>query len=180
MNSASEDSEDVSDLSEESAVELNNVWTVTTPHHHIEIHQQLLLLLLIHSGANPLEDRRHKNTPFTLLTKPVIGPCRLITVSAFSQTVPDFIVIYFQVLLCKCHSAVTFTAMIWPVGLWTILLTEPYAPRPISPRSLRSSAVKSQSCPGEIFSFPDDSILCVRRRSLEEDAEDGATQRRER
>lgn len=61
---------------------------------------------------------------------------------------------------------VTFTAMIWPVGLWTILLTEPYAPRPISPRSRRSSAVKSQCCSGEIFSFPDDSILCVRRRSL--------------
>lgn len=60
----------------------------------------------------------------------------------------------------------TLTAMIWPVGLWTILLTEPYAPRPISPRSLRSSAVKSQCCSGEIFSFPDDSILCVRRRSL--------------
>lgn len=58
--------------------------------------------------------------------------------------------------------------MIWPVGLWTILLTEPYAPRPISPRSLRSSAVKSQCCSGEIFSFPDDSMLCVRRRSLEE------------
>lgn len=62
----------------------------------------------------------------------------------------------------------TFTAMIWPVGLWTILLTEPYAPRPISPRSLRSSAVKSQCCSGEIFSFPDDSMLCVRRRSLED------------
>jgi len=58
--------------------------------------------------------------------------------------------------------------MIWPVGLWTILLTEPYAPRPISPRSLRSSAVKSQCCSGEIFSFPDDSMLCVRRRSLED------------
>lgn len=59
------------------------------------------------------------------------------------------------------------TAMIWPVGLKTILLTEPYAPRPISPRSLRSSAVKSQCCSGEIFNFPDDSILCRCRRSLE-------------
>lgn len=54
---AFEDGKDLSDLSEESAVELNNVWTVTTPHHHVKIHQQLLLLLLIHSGANPLEDR---------------------------------------------------------------------------------------------------------------------------
>lgn len=66
---------------------------------------------------------------------------------------------------CVCHQ-ITFTAIIWPVGLWTMLLTEPYAPRPISPRSLRSSAVKSQCCSGEIFSFPDDSMLCVLRRSL--------------
>lgn len=55
--------------------------------------------------------------------------------------------------------------MIWLLGLCTILLTEPYAPRPISPRSLRSSAVKSQCC-SEIFSFPDDSMLCVLSRSL--------------
>lgn len=48
--------------------------------------------------------------------------------------------------------------MIWLLGLCTILLTEPYAPRPISPRSFRSSAVKSQCC-SEIFSFPDDSML---------------------
>lgn len=56
--------------------------------------------------------------------------------------------------------------MIWLLGLCTILLTEPYAPRPISPKSLRSSAVKSQCCSGEIFSFPDDSILCVLSLSL--------------
>lgn len=61
----------------------------------------------------------------------------------------------------------TFTAMIWLLGLCTILLTEPYAPRPISPRSFRSSAVKSQCC-SEIFSFPDDSMLCVLSRSLTE------------
>lgn len=61
---------------------------------------------------------------------------------------------------------ITLTAMICPLGLCTILLTDPYAPLPISPRSLRSSAVKSQCCSGEIFSFPEDSMLCVRSRSL--------------
>ncbi len=61
---------------------------------------------------------------------------------------------------------ITLTAMICPLGLCTILLTDPYAPLPISPRSLRSSAVKSQCCSGEIFSFPEDSMLCVRIRSL--------------
>ncbi len=60
---------------------------------------------------------------------------------------------------------ITLTAMICPLGLCTILLTDPYAPLPISPRSLRSSAVKSQCCSGEIFS-PEDSMLCVRIRSL--------------
>lgn len=62
----------------------------------------------------------------------------------------------------------TFTAMMVLLGLCTILLTEPYAPRPISPRSFRSSAVKSQCCSGEIFSFPDDSMLCVLSLSLKD------------
>lgn len=47
------------DLSKEGTVELNNVRTVAAPHHHVQIHQQLLLLLLVHSGANPLRDRSH-------------------------------------------------------------------------------------------------------------------------
>lgn len=59
-----------SDLPEEGAVELHNVGTVTTPHHYIKVHQQLLLLLLIHSGANPLRDtseNRHACFSLTLL-----------------------------------------------------------------------------------------------------------------
>lgn len=44
-------------LPEEGAVELNDVGTVTAPHHHVQVHQQLLLLLLIHCGPNPLQDK---------------------------------------------------------------------------------------------------------------------------
>lgn len=50
-----------SDLSEEGAVELDDVWTVAAPHHHVKIHQQLLLLLLVHSGSNPLMDTQQKD-----------------------------------------------------------------------------------------------------------------------
>lgn len=58
-----------SDLSKESAVELDDVWTVTTPHHHVKIHQQLLLLLLIHSRANPLRNTQNKDTYSHLLLR---------------------------------------------------------------------------------------------------------------
>lgn len=42
-------------LSEEGAVELHDVGTVAAPHDHVQVHQQLLLLLLIHGGADPLQ-----------------------------------------------------------------------------------------------------------------------------
>ena len=46
-------------LSEERSVELDDVGTVTAPHHHIQVHQQLLLLLLVHRGPDPLRNQ-HK------------------------------------------------------------------------------------------------------------------------
>lgn len=46
------------DLSEQSAVELDDIRAVAAPHHYIQIHEQLLLFLLIHSGANPLQNTR--------------------------------------------------------------------------------------------------------------------------
>ena len=46
-------------LSEECSVELDDVGTVTAPHHHVQVHQQLLLLLLIHRRPDPLRNK-HK------------------------------------------------------------------------------------------------------------------------
>ena len=46
-------------LSEERSVELDDVGTVTAPHHHVQVHQQLLLLLLVHRGPDPLRNQ-HK------------------------------------------------------------------------------------------------------------------------
>lgn len=45
-----------------------------------------------------------------------------------------------------------------------ILFTAPYAPRPISPKSCKSSDVKSYSTPGGICNFP---AACIRIRSLQ-------------
>lgn len=121
-------------LSEEGAVELDDVGAVAAPHDHVQVHQQLLLLLLVNGGADPLRGHASGDGGGA---------------EGAGPRAPGL----------------TFTAMIRLLGLCTILLTEPYAPRPISPRSFRSSAVKSQCC-SEIFSFPDDSMLCVRSRSL--------------
>lgn len=41
-------------LFEQSSVELYNKWTVVTPHDHIQVHQQLLLFLLVDRGTNSL------------------------------------------------------------------------------------------------------------------------------
>lgn len=130
-------------LSEESAVKLDDVGTVAAPHDHVQVHQQLLLLLFIHGRPNPLKKRERKQ-------EYCFGLC------------------LHEPRLSPRMSRTTLTAMMVLLGLCTILLTEPYAPRPISPRSFRSSAVKSQCCPGEIFSFPDDSMLCVLSLSLKE------------
>lgn len=43
-------------LSEERAIKLNNVGAVTASHHHIKVHQKLLLLLLIHCRPNSLKE----------------------------------------------------------------------------------------------------------------------------
>lgn len=43
-------------LSEECAIKLNNVGAVTASHHHIKVHQKLLLLLLIHCRPNSLKE----------------------------------------------------------------------------------------------------------------------------
>lgn len=42
-------------LSEQSAVKLHDVGTVAAPHDHVQVHEQLLLLLLIHRRPNPLK-----------------------------------------------------------------------------------------------------------------------------
>lgn len=42
-------------LSEKSAIKLDNIGAVATPHDYIQVHQQLLLFLLIHSRADPLK-----------------------------------------------------------------------------------------------------------------------------
>ena len=43
-----------SNLFEESSIELDNVRTLVGSHHHVQIHQKLLLFLLIHRGSDPL------------------------------------------------------------------------------------------------------------------------------
>ena len=47
-------------LSEERSVELDDVRTVTAPHHHVQVHQQLLLLLLINRRPDPLRNKHRR------------------------------------------------------------------------------------------------------------------------
>ena len=49
------------DLPEERPVELDDVDTVTAPHHHVQVHQQLFLFLLVHRGADPLQEQQSNN-----------------------------------------------------------------------------------------------------------------------
>ncbi|CAN8007628.1 unnamed protein product, partial [Ixodes pacificus] len=46
-----------SHLLEDGPVELHNVGAVVALHHNLQVHQQLLLLLLVHRGADAL--RKH-------------------------------------------------------------------------------------------------------------------------
>ena len=42
-------------LSKEGTIELDNKWTIIAPHDNLQVHQQLLLLLLFHCGTNSLQ-----------------------------------------------------------------------------------------------------------------------------
>lgn len=53
-------------LPEEGAIELDDVGTIAAPHHHLQVHQELLLLLLVHRGPNPLKDKRGSHVQFLL------------------------------------------------------------------------------------------------------------------
>jgi len=100
------------DLSEEGPVKLDDVGTVAAPHHHVQIHQQLLLLLLIHRGADPLtHTHTHTHTHDLRL---LFESDRSLEKNLLSVSPP--------LSLCLC---LTLTAMICSVGLCTILLTEP-------------------------------------------------------
>lgn len=52
-------------LSEKSAIKLDNIGAVATSHDYIQVHQQLLLFLLIHSRADPLKTNQMSRRKIT-------------------------------------------------------------------------------------------------------------------